>query len=410
MKRTAAIKRSTRRASRPEAAPSQDIWISRLLRLALAVAAASGIICSAKLWVSSHRLFPLTPVGGLPQLPFPLDYVLAGMALAALAAVAIARRPALFIKVFLGLMSALALLDQSRWQPWVLQYSVMFGALLLLPRTAEEAKWTAAPVAATLHACRLFMVCTYFYSGLEKLGYGFVTVLPEMFAPVFHLLRINVANLSDRTLLPLAILLGLVECGSGVMLAFRRTRNSAVICLILMHLAILSWLGPWGTNWNYVVWPWNVLMIGLLILLFWRKPTWGLQDVWRSHRYARAVGLAFGVLPLLTLVGLWDSYLGFSLYTGNIKRAVLYIDPKRLPDLPAAIRRFTMPDGVIDIDRWCYTEFGVPIYPETRIFVSAGRQVALWLGPGARVQVIELGRPNPLTGQRDTTTIDPLKY
>ena len=372
----------------------------------LAVAAAIGILCSAKLWISSHRLFPLTPVWReLPQPPFPLDYVLAGTMPACLAAIAIGRWTLLCIKIFLIVISVLTLLDQSRLQPWVVQYAVMFGALLLLPWRIQEGEWNSAAVSAALHACRLYMICTYFYSGLEKLGYGFVSVLPDMFAPFFRWLRLDPTNIPDPILLPIAIVLALIECASGLMLAFPRTRNTAVLCLALMHLSILWWLGPWRTNWNYVVWPWNILMIGFLILLFWRQRGWNLRDVVRSHVYAKAIAIAFGLVPLLSLAGVWDAYLGFSLYTGNIKRAVVYVEPVRLPELPRAVQRFTLPDGVIDIDRWCYTELGVPIYPETRVFVSAGRQVALWLSSAARVRVIELGRPNPFTGERSSTSI-----
>ena len=403
--------RATSILLRDEAAAAHDIRLSRLLRSMLAVAAGAGILCSTKLWISSHRLFPLTPVWGwLPKPPFPLDYILAAAVLASLAAIAMAQKPAPYIKVFLAIVAVLALLDQSRWQPWLLQYAVMFGAFLLPWDEHRKEGSAVGERAAALHACRLFMVCTYFYSGLEKLGYGFVTVLPDMLSPIFHLMHVDVAGISNRVLFPLAILLALVECACGILLAFPRTRNAAVACLILMHVSILSWLGPWGANWNYVVWPWNMLMIGLLILLFWRNPAWGLRDMWRSHPYAKAIGYIFGVLPLLTLGGLWDSYLGFSLYSGNIKSGVVTINPNRLTELPLGVRRYAMPDGVIDIDRWCYTELGVPIYPETRIFVSAGRQVAAWLGPYAIVRVIELGRPNPFTGERDSNTIDPRKF
>jgi len=315
--------------------------------------------------------------------------------LALLAGIAIARRPARFIRGFLILLVPLALLDQSRWQPWVVQYAVMFGALLI---DRDES--------AALHACRLFMICTYFYSGLEKLGHGFTTVLPDVLGPLSDLLHLDVSSLSDSSLLALAVTFALIECASGIMLAFGRTRRIAVVCLVLMHLLLLWWLGPLGTNWNYVVWPWNIAMIGLLVLLFWSPTPWTPRDLLGKHRYGCFVGVAFGILPILTLAGFWDSYLGFSLYTGNIKRAVVRIPSERIADLPHPIREYTLPDGTVDIDRWSYSELGVPIYPETRIFVSAGKQVARWLGSDAGVRVVELGRPNPFTGERRSTTID----
>jgi hypothetical protein len=412
MRQRPAKKVSADRPSRPDAATPLDLRRVTLLRVMLPIGAAAGGLCSWKLWISSHRLFPSTPVWSwLPQPPFPLDFAFAGSLLVLMAAVAVSARPARSIQVLLVLLAALGVLDQSRWQPWMVQYAVMFGSLLLFPwSTRPLTAWPANQVSAGLHACRLFMVCMYSYSGLEKLGYGFATVLPDIVAPLFRWLHFRADNLSERALLPLAIPLALVECASGVMLAFPQTRSAAAVCLILMHVALLWWLGPLGTNWNYVVWPWNLMLIGLLLLLFWRQPAWSLQDIWRSHWYSKVIALVFGVLPLLTVAGVWDSYLGFSVYTGNIKRAIVHISPTQIPELPQTIRQYTLSDGVIDIDRWCYTELGVPIYPETRVFVSVGRQVAQWLGSGARIRVIQLGRPDPFTGDRSSTIIDPLEF
>lgn len=398
----------------PRRAASQqrdlEAGVIAILRPLLAVAALAGMLCSRRLWISSHRLFPLTPVfQWLPQPPYPLDYALFGAALACLAGVALYPRPAPFLKAFLILAGVLALLDQSRWQPWLIENAVMFGALLLVP-WGRRAEWTARDTSAALDPCRLFLICMYFYSGLQKLGYGFVLVLAEMLQPMFERLHWSTAWLEPRRLLPVAIVMALVECGSGLLLAFRRTRRIAVICLILMHVSLLAWLGPLALNWNYVIWPWNLAMIALLVLLFWKPGRWGFRTLLGSHAYAKGVAVAFGVLPVFTMLGLWDSYLGFSLYTGNIKDAAVYVGPQHTAELPAQVRPFAKVDGMVDIDRWSRAELGVPSYPETRVFISAGRQLAQWVAPGTPVRVIELEKPDPFTGQRKATGFDPLTY
>ncbi|MBI3666907.1 MAG: hypothetical protein HY236_11935 [Acidobacteria bacterium] len=382
-----------------------------LLEFTLVAAAFAGLLCCPRLWLSSHRLFPMTPVWQwLPQPPYPLDYILFGLALASLAGVGIFfRRPVFFIKSFLALAAVLALLDQSRWQPWLVGYAAMLGALLLLPWD-RPAEWDEQTTANVLHPCRLLMICTYFYSGFQKLNYGFVVVLGLMLEPMFDRLHLNPAWLAPRTLGPAAMLLALVECLSGAMLAFPRTRRLAVGCMILMHTTLLLWLGPLALRWNYVIWPWNLAMIALLVILFTGKARWDLRTLWRSHTYAKVIGVAFGILPLLTLFGAWDAYLGFSLYSGNIKDAMVYVDPKRAAELPAEVRPYVKPDGMMEIDRWSNQELGVPIYPETRIFASVGRQVANWLGPHATVRVIEIDKPNRFTGERKATQFDPLTY
>ncbi len=389
-----------RRSTEPQ--PPPETRTVAFLQPVVAVAALAGLLTSVRLWLSSHRLFPLTPIWqGLPQPPYPFDYVLFALMLAVLIAIAVVRRPARFIPGFLILTVVMIVLDQSRWQPWLTEYAVLLGALLVQ---------TPRQTAGVLHPCRLYLMCMYFYSGLQKLGYAFVLVLAGMVAPMFAWLHLDPKWLTPGRLIPIALLLGLVECISGVLLAFQRTRKAAVVCLILTHLSLLLWLGPLVLGWNQATWPWNVAQIVLLLVLFWGRSRWNYQDVWRSHPYARGVGLVCAVLPLFTLLGVTDSYLGFSLYSGNIKDAVVYVDPKRIADLPEAIRRYVKADGIMDIDGWSRDELGVPIYPETRVFQSAGRQVAILLGSGAVVRVLELQKPDRLTGKRETKTFDPLTY
>ena len=428
------------RAKESSAAPPSKTWraaiagtttASYLLPPLLAAATLAGMLCSARLWVSSHRLFPVTPVWGVPQPPFPLDYILFGVALASLIGILVqgmlalrvlvlegpaprtsfGRSPAFFVQAFLVLATVLVVFDQSRLQPWLLEYCVMFGAVLCLPwNCARDQTIPDSTPAAPLHACRWLMIWTYFYSGIQKIGFGFVSVLASMTAPMITRFHWSNALLSMRALRPAALMLALTECISGVLLAFPKSRRLAVVTLTLMHISLLLWLGPLALGWNSVVWPWNVAMIALLFTLFWTPGKWGLGAMWKAHPYAKTVAVTFGVLPVLTILGITDSYAGFSLYSGNIKGAVVYVGPRHVSDLPAAVQRYAKQDGILDLDSWSAGDLGVPLYPETRVFASAGRQVALWVRSGAVVRVIELAKPDPLTGQRKATSFDPMTY
>jgi len=368
----------------------------RVIRAIVAAGAAAGMLCSRKLWVSSGRLYPPIPLfEWTSSPPYPADYVLFGLTLAALAGIAIAPRPRVFLITFLGLAALLFLLDQSRLQPWWLEYAAISGAL----------------VAGSLASCRLFFICMYFYSGVQKLNYGFAVILASMLQPiVVDRLHWSAAWLGPRTLVPVGILLGLIEGASGLLLAFPRTRRIGCILLIGMHLMLLAWLGPLGLNQNRVIWPWNVVQILLLLVLFAGRDKWDLPALWRRHWYAKAVAIAFGVLPLLSLAGAWDSYLGFSFYSGHTKEAMLYVDPKRHQGLPPGLRPYLKADGILDLHRWSTEELGVPVYPETRIFTALGRQVALWLNRSDSVRVIQMQRADWLTGRRQSTSYDPLTY
>src|SRR5271155_4062650 len=132
------------------------VWASAFL---------AGMLLSPKLWLSS-RSYPLCPIiDGLPEVPFPFDYVWFVALLALLTAILIVPRPARLLVAFVGLAGLLSLLDQSRWQPWVYQYLFMGVALAAYPWGDPEAQPERR--AAALNACRVIVAATYFWSGLQ---------------------------------------------------------------------------------------------------------------------------------------------------------------------------------------------------------------------------------------------------
>ena len=95
--------------------------------------------------------------------------------------------------------------------------------------------------------------------------------------------------------------------------------------LICMHLFISYRLLSMGFELNVI--PWNVMFIGLAYYLFWRNDYEPASDVRAKLTVGRTslgpwhVVLAlFLVLPLGCHFGLVDSYMSFSMYTGNEPR------------------------------------------------------------------------------------------
>jgi len=362
-----------------------------LLRRAVALGAAAGILAAPKLWITSGRLFPTLPaLSSMPLLPFPLDYILLGLTVAALLAMAVSPRP-LFTRAFLLLAGMLVLIDQSRLQPWLIEFAVLAGGLL---------------AGAGRASARIFFLLLYPFAGLHKLNYGFVLMLVEMLRPLA--LRFAVESwLVPRYVVPAAVAAALWELGWGIALAFPRTRRPAAACLALMHVALLALLGPLGLDINRSVWSWNVANIVLLWALFWKGDPFTWTTLLGARLYPRAV-LAGGLLAgVLALTGIGDAYVGFGLYSGRVATGALYIDPKRIPDLPEPLRPLVKSDGVLDINAWAIRDTGVPVYPATRVYSAAGRQVAIWLRRGDAVRVFEFS-PSLFSPQRSMRAFDPL--
>jgi len=348
----------------------QIVWVATIAALGLA---ASWCI-SLKLWVST-RSYPLTPVvPRLPAIPYPLDYALVGIVLVLLCAVPFVprRRP-----VLIAIVTGVALLwmgDQSRWQMWCYQYLVMLIALAAYSwRPDDEAGREAA-----LNSCRIVVAGVYFWSGLQKVNFSFMLYgFPSLMEPMTSVLSPGLARVVNWT----GFVVPVAEAGIGVGLLLSRTRRFAAAAALGMHAFLLLLLGPLVSNYNPVVWPWNAAMMGFLVVLFLGFGSVEAQHV-MSPRYGRlhvVVVILFWVMPALSLVGLWDSYLSAALYSSNIKVSRIYISDGVRRALPAEVQAYVerAPDGryVLRPSTWSTREMRAVAYPEYRVFRNIARAV-----------------------------------
>jgi hypothetical protein len=331
----------------------------RRLKIAIAAAMFAGLALSPKLWLSG-RVYPATPLFPFLQpIPPPLDYICYGAMLALLVAIAIVARSEKLIWLFTALAITAALYDQSRWQPWFYQYLIMLIAVAL---------GGAAP-----NTCRLAIVCTYFWSGLQKTNGDFIhNVFPYLTGSMAAILN------------PLAYLAPLIEVAIGIALLTRRFRTYAIYAAIAMHAFVLLTIGPFGQNSNSVVWPWNIAMICFLFILFWRSDASPAAILWPPEGiYQRLVLLLFGIAPILSFFNLWDAYLSSALYSGVRNSGVVYVTDAlkdRLPkEIVAHIYSSNKPGTSILILRdWSMTELNAGIYPEPRIYKSLARYICTY--------------------------------
>jgi hypothetical protein len=318
----------------------------------VACALAAGLALSPHLWWST-RLYPLTPVWpGLPSLPFPWDRVLyAAMLAMAVAAVATPR----VIPALAAVAAIEVFQDQSRCQPWFYQYVFLLIAAGL----------------GQLPACRLIVGATYFWSGVQKCNPEFIgDMFPWMVEPLARwapwLGRMGVA-------------VPIVEIAIGIGL-FTRFRRVAIGLAILTHGFVLLTLGPASSRHNSVIWPWNVAMVLLVLLLFW-NPACG-PVLWGKHAVHKLAFVLFVAAPVLSLFNLWDAYLSGVLYAANRNVGVIYMNDAVAGRLPEAIQEHVNqePSGIDDLPilEWSYGELNVPPYPEVRVLRNVARAICAY--------------------------------
>ena len=371
------------------------------LKILLALALASGFILSWRLWISG-RLFPLVPViARLPAVPFPFDYIWFALILGLLAAICLRAQSRKLVIAFLALAGVLCLFDQMRWQPWFYQYFFMLAALGFYAWKQPAVKNNRA----ALNCCALIIVSIYFWSGVQKLNASFINeVWPGMAEPLLRFLPGGLKSLPRST----ALIIPLLEICVALGLLTRRFRNASVILAIATHAVILALLIPTGEN--IVVWPWNIAMGFMVLILFWQnRDTTAGQIVVPKRAFHMLVLILFAILPPLSLFGLWDSYLSSALYSGNNYRGVIYITQPVMDRLPVALHEYVWTDVqpmFLDTTLWAYGELNVPVYPEPRVFRRITEQICMYAEQSSDVQLGLKEKPNVFTGIRQTRYFD----
>lgn len=336
-------------------------------RMAVVLGFAAGFLLSHRLWISS-RSYPLIPIiPGLHPIPFPLDYVCAGLLFFLLWSIGFTSKPRPFIVSFAGLLVFLALFDQTRWQPWVYLYLFLLLALACFSWKQDDIRGQEN----ALNICRLLVGTTYFYSGLQKMNFHFAAV------GVISMLGPRAARLPMLHVWPW--IMAAIEMGIASGLLTRRYRNIAVVTAFGMHVFIL-FSNIIVHEWNSVIWPWNITMMALLTLLFWNADFSFVEAVWRNPMPLQKVVLVFfGILPFFSFFGWWDSYLSASLYSANVPEARVFFRGKVKDDLPGRIQNYVqvLPAAtyMLDVEKWSLGELNVPPYPALRVYRAVGAEV-----------------------------------
>jgi hypothetical protein len=335
----------------------------RTLKWALGTALLSTLVLCPRLWVTD-RAFPTVPAfAGLPDLPQWISLGLTGLFAVSAVVVSLLPRPGLLMLAPPALAALLVCFDINRLQPWLYQYLLMFVALSVVDWNDPESRRTKAGLAA----CAAIVIGTYVWSGVQKANLSFaVHTFPWLIEPLGP---DWVARLRH-----VWFVAPVFEASVGVLLFFPRTRVPGLAAAALMHVFVLLALGPFGQHANPVVWPWNLWMPIIAVIVFYGSDRSLLSPVWNTA-LTRALVALVGVMPALSFVGPWDAPLSASLYSGTLRDGWIYLTgdgARRLPamyttgnpgfaeDAPGRYR--------LDITRWAQAALNVPPYAEPRVY------------------------------------------
>jgi len=352
----------------------------KAVRVCVCLGLLLGMLFSWKVWLSSGRTFPVLPCFGLGELPAPFDWILL-LATLGLAVAAIVRAWDRWIVCgLLGLLLALALLDQMRWQPWTYQY-----LLCLIPMALVARREDLAGMASALDLMRLIVVAIYIWSGIHKFGIQFRRTYES--DVVVALLEMTSGFVHDA-ILWCGYLVPWTELLIGILLIIPKARTVGVWVAIGTHAFILLMLGPLGTSTNSVIWPWNIAMAGMVVALFWKLEGWGfarLFSVKRLRAPVVAIGVIVLVMPYFSYQQKWPQYLSFHLYSGYHQRMSLIIGNARAEKLGKEYQDAMRPGAAapgeesktmeLPIAGWSMDELNVPMPSEDRLLLRVAKEM-----------------------------------
>lgn len=360
---------------------SKEVVLIKITCLSWAIA--KGI--SYKLWLSD-RLFPvIPPFDFTPNLPNPVHLGLFLGSLLGLFCVFVFTEKKHFIVLVLLTEMASCFLDQMRWQPWEYQYLLVFVFYLFYIKNTNH----------FLGLITFLMGVTYIYSGLHKFNGGFLySIWEQMILKRFF--NFPDAILSQTWIHYSGLLLAVIETTIGFGLLFLKKKRFAAYFAIMMHLIILLILV--GRNQNVVVWPWNLTMLMYVFKLFLGEKTFQISLQFFKNKLNLVVFFVIGFLPFLCFFGLWDNYLSFNLYSGNVKQLLICVEGiDKYPELKPYVSKYKTNlycNGLepIDANKWAYKEMNVPLYPEERTFRKFKK---IWMAtfPNSESTFISYGYP-----------------
>ncbi len=364
----------------------------------VALAAIVEVLISYSLWFP-QREFPILPLITFPTAFLNFEDFLAPLLLLALiihAAGFFLRASAISAVLFFLLA---IILDITRVQPWVYQYILMFTAFVFATKknVGENQQKEA------LCCFQIIIASIYIWSGLHKFNLFFpLSMVPWLFEPI-------ITNQSQffALFIIFSFLLPPLEVLLGIGLFIKNYRRIAIIGLCLMHAIILYTIGPLGHSWNEVVWPWNILMMVMIILLFWKAEEKACYLIKLNLKNVPFLVILFlsSIAPAFNFINLWPSYLSWALYSSDTYQAQISLPQEQLLKLPEVIQRSTIvsakeEESLIDIISWSEAVVGVPLPPEVLNYLAAGKYFCKLLPDNTALKLIIFDRPSRLSLNR----------
>lgn len=323
-----------------------------------------GMGCSWPLW-TNRLAFPMLPLWGEATLQGPVveENVKALVTVLLLVVFLCFPRKGLLHVLVLVWMTWLVSIDVNRLQPWVWFYGLLW-LLVWPPKKAAIGEGRGKDAAPALPL--LLLASVYAWGGFYKLTPYFVEGNWPWFCDAFEATK-PLGNIQILGYAP-----GLLELLLGLGLLSHKTRAWAARLLIAFHAVILLFLIK--IDWNWVVVPWNIALMGLLWFYLSSGPF--TPPLFSKTNRLLALNLLVLLFPALSLLSLLPHNLSWKLYDNTQSEAVFYGENPVFQSeaLQNVWKQHSYDAGTrLYLGDWCQSELKVPMYPGKGAFAQTGR-------------------------------------
>ncbi len=318
-------------------------------------------LLSWKLWVT-ERTIPIVPCFDLLEnTPGFIHWFLLGASIFLLLYLLIWPNEKSLQIVLIILEIASCTLDQNRWQPWEYQY--LFILFIVVINKNKQ----------VLPVFLFVMACIYFYSGFYKFNSHFLPqIWDKMILKDFLKLDKSIRHIS--VLYYSGFIIPIVELLGGLGLMIKKYRKATALLLICMHSIILIILGPWGLQYNQIIWPWNVAMIIFLLYIIYHESSIPFKWVILFNGWNKLVFISWLVLPILCIWGWWDNFLSANVYSGSTPNIFICVNDSSKLKFPSGYYLKNKSPKIcagkitISLQKWAMAEINVPVIPQLRVY------------------------------------------
>ena len=329
------------------------------------------LVLSWRAYIPNLRVFAFSPViEVLGSVPAWFDWIILILNIGCLGWLVITplqRAPAVGVLVCTVFW---VLQDLLRFQPYTYMY---FFTIL----------WVMFFTSRSLDAMKIMVASVYVWGGIHKINATFfLSVFPEFIEPLYTFPK--EPSLLAALIVLVMFLVPVFESMIGLLLVFApRQRLLTTSMAFFMLVVVVTSLGLDDDAWNLIVWPWNIYLFLLILMLLPKSAS--VEDTVRLRLDIPTLAtiVLFSVTPAFALFGWGHSYPAFKLYSGNTKTAeVIFSQDENMERLPNSLGQLVGRAHTLSLVDWTAQEFGLVVYPESYVFRRGAKGLCPYLNDG----------------------------